>query len=627
MKGFSLWLAGLVWGACSAYAQELHMPRNIKQAFSKGTRAADGRPGRHYWQNRARYDIAIELRPPGRTIEGREHITYFNESPDTLRELPVKLILNVHRPGAARDSDADPAYFSRGIEIDSLAINGVGRPWKEAGAYHTIQDIELSEPLSPGDSLTLFFQWHYEIALRSDREGMIDSTTFFLAYFYPKIAVYDDYTGWDRLEFFDLQEFYSDFNDYTLKVTVPAGYLVWATGVLQNPTAVLGPVYAERLEAAGRSDTVIHIVTAADLAAGQVTAQQRTNTWIWQAAGIPDVAVAVSDHFVWDAASVLADSAGQRRVYVQAAYNDTAAAYRQAVTFGRHAVSWLSDEWPGIPFPYPSMTVFQGYAAMEYPMMANVMVTPALTITRSLMDHEIAHTYFPFYMGVHETRYPFMDEGWAVFFELLMGRSYKPAQEADDLFKGWWVSSWSGNTAAEADLPLITPANMLRNPAYWINAYIKSSVSLLALKDLLGDDLFKKCLQEFIRRWQGKHPVPWDFFNTFSNVAGRNINWFWSNWFYSSCYIDLAIEQVARTPKGFDITVGNTGGLFVPVDLLVHFSDNSTVTIHRTPAVWSAGQQQVVVAVTGKKKIRSVELQPGVFLDADESNNKWAAAL
>ncbi|MGI8545811.1 MAG: M1 family peptidase, partial [Gemmatimonadaceae bacterium] len=331
--------------------QTLYMPRAVKQAFSKGTRSPDGRPGPKYWQNRARYSITVTAMPPDRTVRGTEQITYLNNSPDSLRNLVIKLFLNIHKPGAPRNGGASDAYLTSGVHIDGFAVNGQPAPWQDNPRYFTWAPVKLPSPLAPRDSVRLSFDWHYDVSRQSNREGMIDSTTYFLAYFYPRVAVYDDYNGWDTMDFTDSQEFYSDFNDYDVSVRVPANYVVWGTGTLLNPAAVLQPEPLKRFQASLTSDQVIRVATREELAAKSVTlqpaAQQPTNSWHFKGNDIPDVTFAVSDHYDWDAASVVVDDATHRRASVQAAYNDTAADYHHMVGFGRHALDWLSHNWPG----------------------------------------------------------------------------------------------------------------------------------------------------------------------------------------------------------------------------------------------------------------------------------------
>ena len=210
-------------------AQSLYVPRAVKQAFARGTRSPDGRPGRSYWQNRARYSIAVRALPPDRNVRGTEQVTYFNNSPDTLKALAFKLFINIHRPGAIRDDPVAPEYLTAGTTIDAFTVNGQSVRWPTRAIPLTWTPVTLPSPLLPHDSVRMSVDWHYQISLESNREGMIDSTTWFLAYFYPRVAVYDDYNGWDTMDFTDAQEFYSDFNDYDVSVTVPRNYTVWGT--------------------------------------------------------------------------------------------------------------------------------------------------------------------------------------------------------------------------------------------------------------------------------------------------------------------------------------------------------------------------------------------------------------
>ena len=263
MKSF-LFLCLIIGSLLPLTAQSLYMPRNVKQAVQKGTRTMDGNPGKNYWQNFGRYHITVTANPPNRTIQGTEDITYINNSPDTLKSLVFKLILNSHAPGAARQSPASEGYLTPGVTIDKYAENGVTGNWK-GSTSRTWQQVQLKKALASGDSVKMSIDWHYEVSVESGREGAIDSTTFFLAYFYPRVAVLDDYNGWDRTDFVEAQEFYNDFNDYTFEVKVPKNYIVWATGDLQNPQEVLQPAYVQRLKTSMTSDSVINIATLADL--------------------------------------------------------------------------------------------------------------------------------------------------------------------------------------------------------------------------------------------------------------------------------------------------------------------------------------------------------------------------
>jgi hypothetical protein len=616
------------------YSQALYTPRDIKIAYKKGTRSPDGRPGPNYWQNKGRYEITMNIAPPDRMVRGSERITYFNNSPDTLKVIVFRLIVNIHKPGAVRLGNEDSTYLNPGIHIDSYAENGQPRPWRGQDHDATWRYLRLATPLAAHDSVRLDISWHYLASLKSNREGMIDSTTYFLAYSYPRVAVYDDYNGWDRMDFTDEQEFYNDFNDYILHVSVPKNFIVWSTGTLQNPGEVLKPTYANRLASSFTNDAIVRIASPAEIGRGEVTTQSLVNTWTWTADHITDMAFGLSDHFAWDASSVVVDDATGRRASVQSAYNDTAKDFHRMVEFGRHSLDWLSHNWPGVPYPFPKTTIFQGYADMEYPMMVNDNTTEDPDFSRFVVEHEIAHTWFPFYMGVNESRYAFMDEGWATTFELLVSKVDLGVAKAEENYKEFRVNQYTYDPSAAEDLPIITPADDLKGISYGNNAYGKPSLAYLAIKDMLGDELFKKCLHTYMDRWHGRHPIPWDFFYSINDASGKDLNWFWTNWFFTNNYLDIAVgnvqEQHSRTNGGSAgntaiIEVRNIGGFAIPFDVELHYADGSMGTTHQTPAVWSKDQRLATITVPtdAGKQLTSLELKTGIYVDAEPSDNKW----
>jgi len=603
-------------------AQELYMPREIKKAYQKGTREMDGRPGKNYWQNRARYNISISVAPPKRDVTGTEHITYVNNSPDTLKRLNLKVYMNIHKVGAPRLGGLAANYISDGVAVDTFKVNGETKNWNK-NAF-TNQAVALSKPLMPHDSVQLDVAWHYQLVTGGGREGVIDSTSFYIAYFYPRVAVYDDYAGWDRIDFNDALEFYNDFNDYTLNVTVPKNFVVWATGTLQNPGKVLQPEYAERLQKSFTSDSTIHIATVDEMASKKVTAQNDWNTWTWKASDISDMAVGVSNTYDWDAASAIVDDATGRRASMQAAFNDKAQDFHHMVQFGRTSLSWLSHTWPGVPYPFPKMTCFQGFADMEYPMMVNDSHNDDTRFSQFVQDHEIAHTFFPFYMGINETKYGFMDEGWATTFELLIGTAEVGKEKAEELYKQFRINGWAHDPSTTEDLPVITPGTELK---YGLgnNEYGKPSLSYFALKDMLGDELFKKALHTYMSNWHGKHPIPWDYFNSMNAGSGKNLNWFFNNWFFTNGYVDFALSKVTKGPGDYKLDITNIGGFAAPFDVKVTYADGKTDNFHQTAKCWEKNQKQTVIVVKTQKAIKSIKLDGGIFVDADEHNNTWAA--
>ncbi|MGG9963520.1 M1 family metallopeptidase [Ferruginibacter sp. SUN106] len=605
--------------------QPLFIPQNVKKAFDNGTRSMDGKPGNKYWQNFGRYNISVTTMPPAKGVKGTETITYINNSPNTLTRLTIKLIVNIHSPGTARQGNASADYLTTGIHIDKYTENGTEKPFGDPHGS-TNFGVRLNKGVPSGDSVKLTFDWHYDLSEESGREGKLDSTSFFLGYFYPRVAVMDDVNGWDRMNFTDAQEFYNDFNDYEVSVTVPKNFLVWGTGDLLNANEVLQTPYADKFKKSLTSDEVINVVTQKDLDTKNITTQNTTNTWKWKATNVSDMAYCISDHYVWDAASVVVDKKTGRRSSTQAAFNDKAVNFHNQVKHIQHSLDWYSNNWPGVPYPFPKSTIIEGFADMEYPMMANDSRQDDDVMQRFIAEHEVGHSYFPFYMGINEHRYGFMDEGWTTAFENMIGIVDLGKDRANTFFKQFRVNGWAMNPTDETQVPIITPVNILSGPAMGHNEYGKPALAYLGLKDMLGDDQFRKCLHGFMDRWHGKHPIPWDMFNSFSDINGKDLSWYWNNWFFTSNYMDVAADKVEQTKTGYSITVKNIGGFAIPLDIVMEYADGTTETLHQTAAMWEKNQQLVTIDIRTTKKISYLKLDGGIYVDANEKDNSWGTS-
>jgi Peptidase family M1 domain len=608
--------------------QGLFEPRTVTRAYAADTRSRDGRPGPRYWQNTASYVMDITVAPPARRIVAREEITYVNRSPAALPSLLLKLYLNIHRPDALREDAITPAFLNEGLRIDDFRINGVAKDLAALPPPQgvTWRNVTLDRPLAPGASVVLSVAWSYELSRHNWKEGVVDDTTFFLAYFFPRVAVLDDIDlAFDAQEFSSLsREFNNDFSDFTFTVHVPRNFAVWATGDLLNPAEVLQPAYAQRLQRSFTSDTAVTVATPADMRRGAVTAQSTMVGWTWRATNVPDIAIGISDHYVWDAASVVVDVASGRRASVQAAYNPEATDFRQAIEFASRALTFGSTRYPGVPYPYSKMTLFRGDADEEYPMMANDASNPTdPTFSRFVAAHEILHSWFPFYMGTNEQRYPFMDEGWTTAFEHLFLREVDGVEAAERLFRTF-RTAYLGPVVIDADIPVVTPLDAMKHGGLGFanNAYVKPALGYLALRDLLGDEMFRASLHEFIRRWNGKRPSPWDMFATFNAASSRNLNWFFTRWFFDRSHIDLAVAGVTMSGGTCAVRVHNAGGMPIPFDLEVTLDDGSVNRFHATPAIWEAAPT-ATLQLAVSQPVRAVSVNGGIFADATPSDNTW----
>lgn len=612
-----LFLFTLLFQVGFSQKTELPMPANIKKAYLNNTRSFSGKPGDAYWQNKADYDIHVKLTPSTKIIEGEEKIVYYNNSSETLNNIAIRFVNNILKtnPKAKNENKLglDISYFS----IDNYVYNINSEKWG------TVELIELKNQIKPKSSVEIIIKWTYQLSVKHGRGGQIDSTTFFASYSYPRVSVFDDYNGWDLLPHNGRLEFYNDFNDYKLSVTVPKDYVVWATGDLLNADEVLKPEISDRLKSSFTSDSIIKIANSLEMKEGNVTKPNEWNTWKFSAKHITDMCFATSKNYVWDASSLIVDDLSKRRVSIQTAYNDTAIDFSMFTNWAQESLLYFSKTWPGVPYPFSKMTSFQGFSDMEYPMMVNDKTEPNLKFSQLIQNHEIVHTYFPFYMGINESRYAYMDEGWATTFEYLICTEQNGKAFADSIYKEFRVNRIIKSSIKDQTEPIMAEYQNISPLAFGSNVYGKASLSYLALKDMLGDDLFKKALHYYMNTWNGKHPIPWDYFNCMNKGSGKDLNWFFHNWFYESNYMDLKIESVRKSKKNYNINILNVGGFAIPFDLIIELTDGSVKNTHYTPKTWEENRGKKTISIPYSKNIKTIKLNGGIFMDYSPDDNVW----
>ena len=613
----SLVLFALLLSINSQGQVALPVSRNIVSIYEKGTRSSSGQPGSKYWQNAGNYTINVNFNPDTRLINGTVEIEYFNNSPNTLQQIVFKLYPNLYKKGNVRMMPVKSQDITDGVHISALQVNNSALD----STKFRIDGTNMTVPVSPvlsGGSIRFNINYSYTLNKTSHiRTGEIEPGADFIAYFFPRIAVYDDVDGWNMEPYLGPQEFYNDFGNFNVSVSVPANYVVWATGDLTNCSDVLNDTYCRRLQQAEQQDGVVNIIDSTDLQQKNITRQNPTNTWKFTANNVTDFAFAVSDHYMWKSTSLIVDPVSKRRTRVDAVFNPKHKDYYEVIDFSRKTVWAMSYVFPKWPFPYAHETVFDGLDQMEYPMMVNDNPLESRAETIELVDHEIFHTMFPFYMGVNETKYGWMDEGWATIGEWVIS-SIIDTSLTDD----YGVSGYENLAGTDTDAPISTLTTQITGGSFFINSYPKPGLGYLYVKDMLGDSLFTTALHYYIQQWNGKHPIPFDFFNCMNTGSGKNLNWFWKRWFFDKGVPDLAIKKVSKQPTAYNISIENKGDKPVPVDVTITFTDGSKTSVHRSVAVWEKAKT-IMVSVPVKKVVKTIMLGSTYVPDVNKKDNVW----
>lgn len=538
-------------------------------------RSMDGAPGPEYWQQRADYDINASLNTEEQRLDGQETITYYNQSPNTLRYLWLQLDENEHEQGADnhvfdpssinpvmqegwldRMANADSDVWAKfGHKIHSVTnANGDPLTYK---INKTMMRIDLPQPLKSGESFTFNVEWHYYLTNRMEQGGRggyeyfedQDEYIFTITQWYPRMCVYSDFEGWQNKQFTGRGEFALNFGNFVVKMDVPKDYVIGSTGECLNYGSILTPTQQKRWEQAKTATEPVKIITLEEAkknAKSKKTTERQT--WIYKADMVRDFAWTASRKFVWDAMPHYNEDG--KRAMCMSYYSEEAypiySKYSTKVV--AHTLKTYSKY--SIPYPYPVAISVEAANGMEYPMIAfnygraeedGTYTERAKYGAIGVIIHEVGHNYFPMIINSDERQWTWFDEGINSFIENLT------EAEFDNNYPNRRMSAYQITGYMSDDPERLEPimTNSENIVQFGNNAYAKPAVGLNMLREtIMGRELFDYAFKEYCRRWAFKHPTPADFFRTMEDASGVDLDWFWRGWFYSIEPVDIKLDTV-----------------------------------------------------------------------------------
>ena len=622
-------------------------------------RRADGGRGRAYWQQRVYYAIKVSLDTSEKRISGSVAIGYTNNSPDTLRYVWLQLDQNLFQPSStgsllySSDSLFGGAGFKGGFEIETATqcvqqagqrgrggarsrrtraasrnasrSDSAPRPRCPSVSLRTRVDdtmmyMDLVRPIPPGGATQFDLTYAFNIPEHGAHRMGRDGSLYQIGQWYPRMAVYDDVSGWNTDQYLGQGEFYLEYGTIDYEVTLPPGYIVAGTGVLVNPAEVLTDTQRQRLAAAAASDTVVPILTEPELRSGAARPQGADSlTWRFHAENVRDVAWAASPEYLWDASR-------WSGVLVHAYYRPSALeTWKDAARMSRYSIEEYSTRL--LRYPYPQISAVEGpVSGMEYPMLAMESRAENSEALFRALTHGIGHSWYPMIVGSNERRHAWMDEGFTTFINTFAEEVFwKRDDSAARFHERQLVTRADAMPTAQ---PIMTPANRYKTSASFLTiAYVKPAVALLALRNkVLDSSVFDSGFREYTRRWAFKHPQPADFFRTIEDVSGRDLSWFWRGFFFTTAALDQAVDGVKREAGGpTQVILANLGDAVMPVELLLTYDDETTGRIKLPVEIWYLGNRYIHEDHTGKTVVRATVNPDGTFPDALTRNDFWPA--
>ncbi|MGH7471597.1 MAG: M1 family metallopeptidase, partial [Longimicrobiales bacterium] len=390
-------------------------------------RTGSGRPGPQYWQQRVDYRIDATLDVERYELRGRQTIRYTNYAPQSLNYLWLHVEQNICAPGSVSGKLNQPPLvfqesvfdfsckgFRGGFTLQPITSSGRALPTVVDG---TVMRVDLPMPLASGSTMELELGWSFLIpeygAGRMGRDGPL----YEIAQWYPRVAVFDDVRGWNHEPYVGAGEFYLEYGRYDVTLTVPATYIVAATGQLMNPEEVLTATQRERLTRARSSEQPVAIIAANEI--GQPASRPRSSgtlTWRFQADSVRDFAFAAAPNWRWDAS-------GYNGILIHTLYRANAPLWTESNRMARAAIQHFSETW--LRYPYAQATAVEGLIeGMEYPMLVFVPKGASREDLHWVLSHEFGHFWYPMIVGANERLYPWMDEGFNSFVDIEGAEKY-----------------------------------------------------------------------------------------------------------------------------------------------------------------------------------------------------------
>jgi hypothetical protein len=610
-------------------------------------RSAGGQPGPKYWQNRADYKLAVRLNEQSNEISGTVIVTYTNNSPDKLPFIWMQLDQNLFKensrghaiipPGGSR-SGARGQKFDGGYKIKSVKILSVEKGKTiEKNAEHFIEDTRMqvylpNELSSGGGQLRLKIEYSFTSPdYGSDRMGILNTKNgkiFSVAQWYPRMCVYDDVSGWNTIPYIGPSEFYLEYGDYDISITVPASHIVVGSGELVNPQEVYTTEQQQRWKAAAQSDKTVIIRSAAEVTNPDSRPKGKPElTWNFKLKNARDAAWASSAAFIIDAARMNLPS-GKKSMAISAypVESDGNDAWARSTEYTKASNEFNSKKW--LEFPYPAATNVASIAGgMEYPGIVFCSAKSKSGELWGVTDHEFGHTWFPMIVGSNERLYAWMDEGFNTFINTLASADFNSGEYRQGKADMHALGKVLTNPGFE---PVMSSPDNMKENSIGLLAYYKPAIALSILREqILGPERFDRAFKTYIDRWAYKHPTPDDFFRTMENVSGENLNWFWRAWILNNWKLDQGVVDLKYVNNDFKqgalITIENLDKMAMPVILDIKTKSGKVNRLKLPVEVWERNARFTFNYPSTEEIVSIVSDPDKVFPDSNPANNIWPA--
>lgn len=561
-------------------------------------------PDKAYWQQDVAYNIKATVHEEDDRVEGAEELTYWNNSPDTLRYVYFHLFQNAFIKGSYLGkleelNKVQSVYGSKeaaglGITVDNVQIDGQS---VKTELDNTILKVYLPAILKPGGKIIIKmgFNTYYDIGQTRRRMKMYDAWGFKHyngCQWFPKLSVYDRMHGWDTYQHLN-KEFYGDYGVYDVTLDFPSNYVVEASGELQNRNEVLPAALREKLDIKNFADKKW------DEAPSVITPyiKGERKKWHFIANNVHDFA------FTGDPSYRIGTAFWNGVECVAIVQEPHAARWQNAADYMTKIIKTFSEDI-GM-YRYPKIVAADAGDGMEYPMIT--MDGGAEPGYRGLLVHEIGHNWFYGQVGSNETYRAAMDEGFTQFLTswglrridgdtVLAGKprsKYRrlftePSMVMDRNVAIPFINAALNQNETQLNTHSDDFHNALNHGGGYGTVYYKTANMLYNLQYVLGDSLFQGAMKHYFEQWKFAHPYFEDFRASVIQYTHVDLSWFFDEWFETTKSLDYSVGSIRRikgSKDSFAIKFHRKGDMQMPIDFTVTGKDGKKASYY-IPNTW-----------------------------------------
>ncbi|MFO7744265.1 MAG: M1 family metallopeptidase [Psychroflexus sp.] len=520
-----------------------------------------------YWQQYADYEMEIDFDDKNYQYEGEQKLVYTNNSPDTLNRVFYHMYFNAFQPGSEMDvrsrtiQDPDSRVRDRISKLSeeeigfmrakSLKQDGKALDYELVG---TVLEVELAEPILPGNSTTFEMEFLGQVPVQIRRSGRnnAEGVELSMTQWYPKMAEYD-FEGWHADPYIG-REFHGVWADFDVKITIDKDFILGGSGYIQNPNEV----------GYGYEDEGV-----------KVRRRGKKLTWHFVAPDVHDFTWAADKDYIHDKVT------GNDGTTLHFLYKDNDDIKENWKNLQSKTVQLLDyfNEHIG-PYPYDQYSIIQGGdGGMEYAMCTLITGEREFGSLVGVTAHEMAHAWFQHILATDEAQHEWMDEGFTSYISgLAMNKVMDQNRENPTAgnYKGYISLANSGY-----EQPQSTHADRYEyNQAYGTSAYSKGAVFLGQLGYLIGKENLEKVLNRYFDEWKFKHPTPNDFIRVAEKVSGAELSWYLNDWTRTTNTVDYGIKDVSVDRQNTIVTLERIGLTPMPLEVKVDYKGGTSETYY-----------------------------------------------